>query len=136
MNAWPESGDAPHSGHADGHSGRILVVDDNRDAAEALADLLVLDGWEVTVACTGGEGLESARSANPDAIILDLDLPDVSGYEVATKLRAEPELAEKLIVAVSGFGHEQAKERSRRSGIDHHLTKPISLNQLLALLNR
>jgi len=116
------------------HSGRAIVVDDNRDAAKALADLLELAGWEADVASTGHDGIAKACSMIPDAIILDLDLPDISGYEVAARLRARADLAGKRIVAVSGFGDEQSRERSRRSGIDHHLTKPVDLDELLALL--
>ena len=117
-----------------GDPGTLLLVDDNQDAAHALAATLELRGWRVAIAASGGEGLAQARLLRPDAILLDLDLPDLSGYEVATRLRREPVLADKLIVAISGFGDEQARNRSRRSGIDHHLAKPVDLDRLLALL--
>jgi signal transduction histidine kinase/ActR/RegA family two-component response regulator len=114
---------------------RILVVEDNREIAHALGELLSLHGCEIEIATTGEEGVARARADRPDAVLLDLDLPDISGFEVAERLRAEPALDGLLIVAVSGFGHQQARERSRTSGIDHHLVKPVDLDRLIELVN-
>jgi CheY-like chemotaxis protein len=113
---------------------RVVIVDDNEDAARALAELLALRGCDARVAHNGRDGLSAARELRPDALLLDLDLPDRSGYEVAEQLRGEPALDGMLIVAISGFGDEQARERCRQSGIDHHLLKPVDLEALLGLL--
>jgi CheY-like chemotaxis protein len=113
---------------------RVLVVDDNRDAAEALTELLALSGCRVEAAGSGSEALARADDGAFDVVLLDLDLPDLTGYEVAEQLRRLHDSHPPLIVAVSGFGHEQARQRSRDSGIDHHLVKPVDLAQLLALI--
>lgn len=113
---------------------RILVVDDNLNAVTALTELLNLRGCQARAATSGGEALEAASGEAFDAILLDLDLPDVTGYEVATRLRREPSARHLLIIAVSGFGDEQARERSRKSGIDHHLVKPVEIDELLRFI--
>jgi len=113
---------------------RILVVDDDLNAATALTELLNLRGCQARAATTGGEALEAASGEAFDAILLDLDLPDVTGYEVATRLRRQPAARHLLIIAVSGFGDEQARERSRKSGIDHHLVKPVEIDELLRFI--
>lgn len=115
---------------------RILVVDDNVNAATALTELLKLRGCQARAATSGGEALAAASEESFDAILLDLDLPDITGYEVATRLRLRRRPAGRrlLIIAVSGFGDEQARERSRKSGIDHHLVKPIEIDGLLRVI--
>lgn len=113
---------------------RILVVDDNLNAATALTELLNLRGCQARAAASGGEALAAASEEAFDAILLDLDLPDITGYEVATRLRRHPASRHQLIVAVSGFGDEQARERSRQSGIDHHLVKPVEIDELLQVI--
>jgi CheY-like chemotaxis protein/two-component sensor histidine kinase len=113
---------------------RVLVVDDNEDAARALAELLTLRGCTCEVATTGGDGLARAGSFAPHVLLLDLDLPDLTGYEVAERLRQGGAADGLTIVAVSGFGHEQARSRSEESGIDHHFVKPVDLERLLPLL--
>ncbi len=113
---------------------RILVVDDNLNAATALTELLNLRGCQARAAISGGEALAAASGEAFDAILLDLDLPDLTGYEVATRLRRQPDGRHLLIIAVSGFGDEQARERSRKSGIDHHLVKPVEIDELLQLI--
>jgi signal transduction histidine kinase/ActR/RegA family two-component response regulator len=113
---------------------RVLVVDDNEDAGRALAELLGLKGCATSTVASGEDALAAARAAMPDVVLLDLDLPDLSGYEVAERLRQEGGLERLLIVAVSGFGDEQARDRCRQSGIDHHLLKPVDLEELLRIL--
>lgn len=113
---------------------RILVVDDNLNAATALTELLNLRGCRAREAASGGEALAAASEEDFDAILLDLDLPDITGYEVATRLRRQPAGHRLLIIAVSGFGDEQARERSRASGIDHHLVKPVEIDELLRVI--
>jgi PAS domain S-box-containing protein len=113
---------------------RILVVDDNLNAATALTELLSLRGCHARAATSGGEALAAAGEEPFDAILLDLDLPDVTGYEVATRLRSQPATSHLLLIAVSGFGDEQARDRSRRSGIDHHMVKPVEIDDLLQVI--
>ncbi len=113
---------------------RILVVDDNVNAATALTELLNLRCCQARSVTCGGEALAAASEEPFDAILLDLDLPDITGYEVAARLRCRPAGRHPLIIAVSGFGDEQARERSRKSGIDHHLVKPVEIDELLRVI--
>ena len=113
---------------------RILVVDDNRDAVDALAMMLRLNGSDVEVAYDGPSGLATAQSFRPDAIVLDIGLPGMDGYEVARRLRMRPETADKLIVAVTGYGQKEDRERAHAAGFDHHLVKPIESETLIRLL--
>lgn len=113
---------------------RILVVDDNRDAVDALAMMLRLNGSDVEVAYDGQSGLATARSFRPDALVLDIGLPGMDGYEVARRLRERPETADKLIIAVTGYGQKEDRERAHAAGFDHHLVKPIESETLLRLL--
>jgi CheY-like chemotaxis protein len=116
------------------HDRRILVVDDNRDAVDALAMMLRLSGNDVDVAYDGLSALGTAQSFRPDAVVLDIGLPGMDGYEVARRLRARPETSEALIVAVTGYGQNEDRERSCAAGFDHHLVKPIESEALLSLL--
>jgi len=111
----------------------VLVVDDNADAAESLALLLSLWGHQARVAYDGPAALRLAREHRPDVVFLDLNLPGLSGYAVARRLRQEPGLAETLLVAVTGFGEEE-DGRSHEAGIDLHLTKPVDIDVLRRLL--
>jgi PAS domain S-box-containing protein len=113
---------------------RILVVDDNRDAVDALAMMLRLGGNDVEIAYEGMAALVTAQSFAPDAVVLDIGLPGIDGYEVARRLRVRPETAKALIVAVTGYGQKEDRERSRAAGFDHHLVKPIESDALLTLL--
>jgi CheY-like chemotaxis protein len=133
-------GEAPH-GEADGGEAplegrRVLVVDDNGDAAESLAMLLQAAGAEVRTAMNGPAGLEAARRFTPHAILLDLGMPGMDGFEVARRLRAEPGQERALLVALTGWGQEEDRRRTRDSGFDHHLTKPVDVDQLLDILGR
>jgi signal transduction histidine kinase len=113
---------------------RILVVDDNVDAADSLARLLGLQGHEVRVAHDGLAGLEAARASPPELVFLDLGLPGVDGYEVARRIRRQPQTQGTVLVALTGWGQEDARRRSREAGFDHHLVKPVDLEALRALL--
>lgn len=115
---------------------RILVVDDNVDAAETLAELLGLDGHEVHVAHDGPSAVESARRFSPDVAILDIGLPGFSGLEVARRLREEPSLYGLFLVALSGWVQPEDLVRSREAGFDHHLAKPVDVGTLVRLLAR
>ncbi len=113
---------------------RILVVDDNVDTARGMVRLLKLLGNEVQVAYDGLSALELARHMNPEFILLDIGLPGMDGYEVATKLRRDPCCKTAVIIAVSGYGHEEDRRRSREAGFDHHLVKPIDFDSLVSLM--
>ena len=113
---------------------RLLLVDDHPDAAESLGELLRLQGHEVTVAHDGPAALDSARRRPPDVVLLDLGLPGMDGYEVARRLRAEGTAERALIVALTGYGSDEDRRRSRESDIDHHLVKPVDLAELERLL--
>ena len=111
--------------HAADSRCRVLVVDDNVDAAETLAMLARLYGHEVRIAHTGPSGLETARNYHPEIVLLDIGLPGLDGYEVARRLRNEPGGDQILLVAVTGYGREEDRARARAAGFDHHLMKPF-----------
>ncbi|MHB8799555.1 MAG: hybrid sensor histidine kinase/response regulator [Thermoanaerobaculia bacterium] len=113
---------------------RVLVVDDNVDAARTLADLLALDGHESHVAYDGPSAVEAAQRLRPDAAILDLGLPGFSGLEVGRRLREDPALSGILLVALSGWVQPEDLVRSREAGFDHHLAKPVGTATLELLL--
>jgi PAS domain S-box-containing protein len=113
---------------------RILVVDDNVDAAESIAMILQLDGYNVRCAYDGLAVLSVTREFHPDVVILDIGLPGMSGYEVARQLRDQPDFQRTLIIAVTGYGQEADRRSSKEAGIDHHLTKPVDPSTLQNLL--
>jgi len=115
-------------------SRRILVVDDNKDSAESLTILLSLVGNETQTAFDGLEAMESAATFKPELILLDIGLPKLNGYEVARKIREQPWGKKMVLVALTGWGQEEDRCRSRKAGFDHHLTKPIDLGSLKKLL--
>jgi PAS domain S-box-containing protein len=114
---------------------RILVVDDNVDAAESLAMLLRMQGHDVRVAHDGSAALAAVEADSPDAVFLDIGMPVMDGYDLAQRLRQQPGLENLLLVAMTGWGQEEDRRRSQQSGFDHHLVKPVdpeTLRQLLA----
>ncbi len=113
---------------------RVLVVDDNADAADALAILLRLWGHRVDVVYDGLSAIERALADPPDVAILDIGLPEMDGYEVAKRLRAEPATSKVLLIALTGYGQEQDRQRTHGAGFDHHLVKPVTPDKLEALL--
>jgi two-component system CheB/CheR fusion protein len=112
----------------------VLVVDDNRDSAEVLSQLLTITGHQVQTDYSGATALESAAAFHPDVVLLDIGLPGLDGYEVAKRLRQKPEFKQTLLIAVSGYCQEQDRKRSREAGFDHHLAKPIDHETLSTLL--
>jgi PAS domain S-box-containing protein len=114
---------------------RMLVVDDNGDSAESLALLLSLAGHETHVAHSGPEALVRADALRPDAVLLDLGLPGLNGYEVCRKLRAAAWAREIPIVAITGWGQADDRQRSKDAGFDGHLVKPVMFGELTALLD-
>jgi PAS domain S-box-containing protein len=114
---------------------RVLVVDDNVDAANSLAKVLsrVYD-QEVRVAHDGPSALEAAEEFRPEAVILDIEMPDMDGHEVARRLRGLPNLDEVVLIALTGWGQEDDRRRSKAAGFDHHLVKPVESDVLLGVL--
>jgi CheY-like chemotaxis protein len=112
----------------------ILVVEDYEDAAQSLAMLLKLHGYQVDIARNGTQAIAAALHQRPDAILLDIGLPGGGGYRVASTLRQEASCKDTLIIAISGYGQAEDRRRSREAGIDHHLLKPVDSNVLLGLL--
>ena len=113
---------------------RVLVVEDNRDAAESLGLFLELCGYGVTLAYTGPEGLEAAKSMRPDIVLCDIGLPGMDGFQVAGALRRNPETAEVRLIAVTGYGQEEDRRRALAAGFDVHLVKPVDPETLLGYL--
>ncbi len=114
---------------------RVLVVDDNRDAADSLAMLLELWGHEVQVVNEPATALEVARTQQPEIVLLDIGLPGMDGYEVAKLLR-EQGLRKAFLAAVTGYGQEEDRQRAQEAGFDYHLVKPLDPDLLQELLNR
>jgi CheY-like chemotaxis protein len=114
---------------------RILVVDDNQDAAESLRLLLTHTGAEVSVAHDGPEALETFERCRPHMVLLDIGMPSMDGYEVARRLRASPQQQPRpSIVALTGWGQDEDRKRVREAGFDHHLVKPVDLGALQSLM--
>jgi PAS domain S-box-containing protein len=134
----PPGGDfeltAAQTFEADDNRLHVLVVEDHRDAAETLVELLRLQGYAAQIAADGPSGIAAASELRPDVVLLDLGLPGIDGFEVARRLRAVPELAGLTLIALSGYGRAEDRRRSAEAGIDHHLVKPVDLQALQTLL--
>jgi CheY-like chemotaxis protein len=117
-----------------GKGRRVLVVDDNVDAAISLGMLLTEMGHDVEVVHDGVAAVEKARAMRPDFMLLDLTMPGLSGLTVAQRLRADPQCAGIRIVAVTGHGREDDLRRSREAGFDDHVVKPVAPERLSSLL--
>jgi PAS domain S-box-containing protein len=124
---------ASSNGHAAAGK-RILLADDNRDAAESLAILLRLEGHQVELAHDGQAALAKFAEQQPDVALLDIGMPMQNGYEVARQIRATPRGGEVMLIAVTGRAQDSDKAQSREAGFDHHLTKPIEPDSLISLL--
>ncbi|MBB3221898.1 hybrid sensor histidine kinase/response regulator [Pseudoduganella umbonata] len=118
-----------------GHSLRILVVDDNVDAASLLAMLLEIAGHDVQVEHGAHRALDLARKTAPQVCLLDIGLPEMDGNELAQHLRAQPETARSVLIAVTGYGQDQDRRQTRAAGFDHHLVKPVDIEKLMSLLS-
>ena len=112
----------------------ILIVDDNQDAADSLSALLGLMGNEVHVAYDGLQALEMAASLEPDIVLMDIGLPKLNGYDAARQMRANAALDGVTLVALTGWGQGEDRRRSQEAGFDHHLVKPVGLDDLQAVL--
>jgi two-component system, sensor histidine kinase len=114
---------------------RVLVVDDNRDAAESLGMVLNLLGAEAHVVSSGPEALEALGTYRPAVVLLDIGMPGMDGYEVAKRIRQQPDFRDVTLVALTGWGQEEDRRRSRTAGFDYHLIKPADVSALKTLLN-
>jgi PAS domain S-box-containing protein len=120
--------------HCNGSSRRVLIIEDNRDAREMFRMMLELTGHEVLEAADGLAGLELLKAKRPDVAVIDVGLPGLNGYEIARRFRAEPDSDEVMLVALTGYGTPDARERSRQAGFDHHLIKPVNAEALQEIL--
>jgi len=112
---------------------RIMVVDDNRDAADSMAMMLEANGYEALPVYDGREALQAFNDLNPDVAILDIGLPHVSGYELAAKFRAG--CISCVLIAISGWGTDRDKEQAQRWGFDAHLTKPADPHVVMSMID-
>ncbi len=120
-------------------SRRILIVDDNRDAAMSLAMLMELTSNETHTVFDGLEAVQAAASFRPDVVLLDIGMPKLNGYEAARRIREQPWGKGMTLVALTGWGHEEDRQKSKAAGFDAHLVKPVdhvALTRLLAELRQ
>lgn len=115
---------------------RVLVVEDNPDVAEGLMMLIELLGHRITVARDGLSAVEAAQSSLPDVMLVDIGLPGIDGYEVARRIRSNPRLRQTVLIALTGYGRDEDRDRARAAGFDHHLVKPVELEALRTLVAR
>ena len=113
---------------------RVLVVDDNVDTVDTLAMIMKELGHDVRKAYDGSTSLETALAYRPHIMLLDIGLPGLDGYQLATRIRKQPTLQDVVLVALTGYGDESARQRSLGAGFDHHLTKPADFNKLKEIL--
>lgn len=116
------------------HLLRVLIIDDNADSATGLALCLESQGYDLQVCNAGKEGIVAARGYRPDVVLLDIGLPDIDGYEVARRLRQDPQLVDVCIIAMTGYSGEADRKRAEQAGFNHYLVKPVELVKLLTLL--
>jgi len=124
----------PAEEDAGGAGCKVLMADDNRDAVDSLAMLLQLAGYHVTVAYTGQDAVTLAKQHRPDIVLLDIGMPDMSGYEAARAIRQLEEGRAMYLIAITGWGQAEDKERATAAGFDQHLTKPVDPDRVSALL--
>jgi PAS domain S-box-containing protein len=115
---------------------RILVVDDIPDVADVMQMLLDLEGFETRVAYSGAVALQIAKEFSPDVIFCDIGLPEMDGHEIARRMRADPAIAPAILIALTGWGAEGEVRKTRESGFDFHMVKPVDANALLELLSK
>lgn len=130
----PVPAEAPAAPATEASGLRVLVVDDNVDAAEMLATLLEMNGYAVSVEFDGASALATALRERPAVALLDIGLPDMDGMELARRLRAQPQTADAVLVALTGYGQAEDQEQARQAGFNHHMVKPADIDRLLTLL--
>jgi CheY-like chemotaxis protein/two-component sensor histidine kinase len=114
---------------------KVLVVEDNKDAADSLCDILEFMGYDVRHASTGPVGIETACAFDPRVVLCDIGLPGMDGYQVAERLRSEPKFKDTVLVALTGYGQAEDREKTRNAGFDHHLVKPVDPERIRELLS-
>lgn len=136
LGAAPEGKEAapPEAAALPARRKRILVVDDNVDGALSLSMMLELEGNEVRIAHDGEEGVRTATEFRPELVFLDIGMPKLDGLEACRLIREQPWAKDAILVALTGWGQESDKQKSREAGFDAHLVKPIDLEALAALL--
>jgi CheY-like chemotaxis protein len=122
-------------GRKNDHPLKVVVVDDNEDAALLMCDLLRLNGHEPYAVVHATEALETIRQVLPHAVLLDIGMPVVNGYQIAARIRADEELSGIMLIAVTGYGSLKDRELSMIAGFDHHLVKPVSNDLICAILD-
>jgi CheY-like chemotaxis protein len=128
----PQATDQPMAAETE-HGMRVLIVDDNVDSAESLARLLQMLGYHTRTECDGLSAVQAAESFAPHAVFLDLGLPRLNGFEAAKRIRQQAG-KDLLLVAISGWGQESDRRRSKDAGFDHHFVKPVDIDALTGLL--
>jgi CheY-like chemotaxis protein len=126
--------EAPRAPHGLARPRRVLVADDNRDAAESLAEVLRMNGHDVALAFDGRMALQKFSELSPEIALLDIGMPGMSGNEVAAAIRAQPAGRDTTLVAITGWGQERDRAAARQAGFDHHFTKPVDPQQVLDLV--
>jgi CheY-like chemotaxis protein len=124
--------DTPADAHQPLH---VLVVDDNRDAADTLQSLFQLEGYAASVAYGGAQALAAVDMAWPQLVVMDLGMPDMDGYAAARQIRQRAQGRDVLLIALTGWGQGEARARTEQAGFDHHLTKPVDFDAIAALLH-
>jgi CheY-like chemotaxis protein len=114
---------------------RILIVDDNKDSADSLAMLLEITGNRTFLAHDGNEAIEAVEKYRPEVILLDIGLPKMSGHEVCRRVRQQPWGKDIVVVALTGWGQEEDRRKTKEAGFDGHLVKPVNYEELLELLH-
>lgn len=109
---------------------RVLIVDDDPDIAKVIGVLVRHCGYETCIAHDGATSLDAARNFRPHVVLLDIGLPDISGYDLAPRLRSEADLNQALLIALTGYGQEEDRRMAMESGFDIHLVKPVTLDAL------
>jgi CheY-like chemotaxis protein len=112
----------------------VLVVDDNRDAAYSLGRLLKLLGADVEVVLDGPSALERMQTFRPGVVLLDIGMPNMDGYEVASRIRRDADFSDVVLIALTGWGQQQDRRRSAEAGFNHHLVKPADIGAIESLL--
>ncbi|UXI69311.1 response regulator [Tahibacter amnicola] len=113
----------------------VLIADDNRDSAESLAQVLRFQGHQVRMVFDGQQALDEFNRTAADVVLLDIGMPKLSGIEVARLIRHTPQGRDTLLIAITGWGQQSDRSRTREAGFDHHLTKPVDLSLLTRLIN-
>jgi PAS domain S-box-containing protein len=130
----PQKRPSGASEHHRSSKARILIADDNQDSAESLSLILELSGYETWIAHDGLEAVQTATTYRPDVALLDIGMPKINGYEAARRIREQPWGKRILLIAITGWGHEDDKRQALEAGFDHHVTKPVPLPDLEKLL--